>query len=119
MESEAAITRLSALAQSNRLAVFRHLVRAGPDGVAAGDIAAALAITPNTLSAQLNVLSHAGLISSRRDGRSIIYAAEYDSVAELIVFLMKDCCRGRAEVCAPVLTAAQSSCRPKRKETSR
>lgn len=120
MELESAIERLSALAQPGRLAVFRLLVRAGPEGVAAGDIAAELGVPPNTLSAQLNVLSQAGLISGRRDGRSIIYAAEYESMSDLIVYLMEDCCRGRAEICAPVLGAAQKQCRSNsRKEACR
>jgi DNA-binding transcriptional ArsR family regulator len=106
MESNAAIKRLSALAQESRLAVFRLLVKAGPAGVSAGEIARALEITPNTLSAQLTVLSNAGLVTSRRDGRSIIYAAGYDSMRELLVYLMEDCCQGRPEVCAPLAAVA-------------
>jgi DNA-binding transcriptional ArsR family regulator len=111
MESDVAIKRLSALAQDSRLAVFRLLVKAGRDGVAAGDIARALAITANTLSAQLTVLSNAGMVTSRRDGRSIIYAANYDSMSELLIYLMEDCCQGRPEVCAPLAAvAARSAC---------
>jgi DNA-binding transcriptional ArsR family regulator len=106
MESNTAIRRLSALAQESRLAVFRLLVKAGPDGVPAGEIARTLEITPNTLSAQLTVLSNAGLVTSRRDGRSIIYAAGYDSMSELLVYLMEDCCQGRPEVCAPLAAVA-------------
>ena len=106
MEATAAIKRLSALAQDSRLAVFGLLVKAGPDGVAAGEIARALRITPNTLSAQLTVLANAGLVTSRRDGRSIIYAAGYDSMSELLVYLMEDCCQGRLEVCAPLAAVA-------------
>ncbi len=106
MESNTAIKRLSALAQESRLAVFRLLVKAGPDGVAAGEIARTLEITPNTLSAQLTVLANAGLVTSRRDGRSIIYAAGYDSMSELLVYLMEDCCQGRPEVCAPLAAVA-------------
>jgi len=109
MELSLAVKRLSALAQDARLAVFRLLVQAGPDGVAAGEIARALAITPNTLSAQLNVLSNAGLVTSRRDGRSIIYAADYDGMSQLLLYLMDDCCRGRPEVCAPLAQAASRS----------
>ena len=108
---KAAISRLAALAQESRLEVFRLLVRAGPDGVAAGDIARGLDITPNTLSAQLNILSNAGLIASRREGRSIIYAAQYDTMSELLRYLMEDCCQGRAEVCAPLAdVATQAAC---------
>jgi DNA-binding transcriptional ArsR family regulator len=111
MESNSAIKRLSALAQENRLAVFRLLVKAGPAGVPAGEIARTLGITPNTLSAQLTVLANAGLVTSRRDGRSIIYAAGYDSMSELLVYLMEDCCQGRPEVCAPLAAlASRAAC---------
>jgi DNA-binding transcriptional ArsR family regulator len=112
MESNAAIKRLSALAQDSRLAVFRLLVQAGRDGVAAGDIARSLEITPNTLSAQLNILSNAGLVTSRRDGRSIIYAADFDAMSALLVYLTEDCCGGRPEVCAPLahVTARAACC---------
>lgn len=106
MESTTAIKRLSALAQESRLAVFRLLVRAGREGISAGEIARTLEITPNTLSAQLNVLANAGLVTSRREGRSIIYAADYDRMGELLVYLMEDCCQGRPEVCAPLTQAA-------------
>jgi DNA-binding transcriptional ArsR family regulator len=106
MESSTAIKRLSALAQEGRLAVFRLLVKAGPAGVAAGDIARALGVAPNTLSAQLTLLANAGLVASRRDGRSIIYAAGYDGMSELLVYLMEDCCQGRPEVCAPLAAVA-------------
>jgi ArsR family transcriptional regulator len=111
MESTTAVKRLSALAQDSRLAVFRLLVRAGRGGLAAGDIARGLEITPNTLSAQLTILANAGLIASRRDGRSIIYAAGYDGMSDLLVYLMEDCCQGRPEVCAPLAdAAARSAC---------
>ena len=110
MESKTALAQLSALAQENRLALFRLLIKAGPDGLPAGEIAAALGVPPNTLSAQLTLLSNAGLIEGKRQGRSIIYTAQYDAISGLIVFLMEDCCQGRSEVCAPVLEAAQSRC---------
>jgi ArsR family transcriptional regulator, arsenate/arsenite/antimonite-responsive transcriptional repressor len=111
MEPNTAIKRLSALAQESRLAVFRLLIKAGPGGVPAGDIARSLAITPNTLSAQLTILANAGLVTSRRDGRSIIYAAGYDGMSELLVYLMEDCCQGRPEVCAPLATiASRAAC---------
>ena len=106
MEANTAIKRLSALAQESRLAVFRLLVKAGGPGVPAGEIARALKITPNTLSAQLTILANAGLVTSRREGRSIIYAADYDGMSELLVYLMEDCCQGRPEVCAPLAEAA-------------
>jgi len=110
MEANVVIKRLSALAQESRLAVFRLLIKAGPEGVAAGEIARTLEITPNTLSAQLTVLSNAGLVTSRRDGRSIIYAADYDGMSQLLVYLMEDCCQGRAEVCAPLVATARNAC---------
>ncbi|HZK98312.1 MAG TPA: metalloregulator ArsR/SmtB family transcription factor [Caulobacteraceae bacterium] len=109
MESDIAIKRLSALAQDSRLAVFRLLVKAGPDGIAAGEIARSLEITPNTLSAQLTILANASMVTSRRDGRSIIYAADYDGMSELLVYLMEDCCQGRPEVCAPLAAVAPRS----------
>jgi DNA-binding transcriptional ArsR family regulator len=111
MESQWAIKRLSALAQDSRLAVFRLLVKAGREGIAAGEIARTLEITPNTLSAQLTIMANAGLVTSRRDGRSIIYAADYDAMSELLVYLMEDCCQGRPEVCAPLAeVATRSAC---------
>lgn len=106
MESAIAIKRLSALAQESRLAVLRLLVKAGREGVAAGEIARTLAITPNTLSTQLGILANAGLVTSRRHGRSIIYAAAYDNITELLVYLMEDCCQGRPEVCGPLAAVA-------------
>jgi ArsR family transcriptional regulator, arsenate/arsenite/antimonite-responsive transcriptional repressor len=102
MEMEIAIKRLSAIAQEARLEVFRLLVKAGPDGMAAGDIARSLGVPANTLSAQLLVLSNAGLVRARRDGRSIIYAINFEAMRDLLVFLTEDCCGGRAEMCAPL-----------------
>lgn len=110
METKAALSQLSALAQENRLAVFRLLVKAGHDGLPAGDIASALNVPPNTLSAQLNILSQSGLVTGQRQGRSIIYSANFDAISGLIVFLMEDCCEGRTDVCAPVLEMARSAC---------
>jgi DNA-binding transcriptional ArsR family regulator len=104
------LAQLSALAQENRLALFRLLIKAGPEGLPAGEIAAALCVPPNTLSAQLTLLSNAGLIEGTRQGRSIIYKAQHEAISGLIVFLMEDCCQGRSEICAPVLEAAQSRC---------
>lgn len=111
MESNVAVKRLSALAQDSRLAVFRLLIKAGRVGLSAGDIARTLEVTPNTLSTQLNILANAGLVTSRRAGRSIIYAADYDGMSELLLYLMEDCCQGRAEVCAPLAQiAARGAC---------
>jgi DNA-binding transcriptional ArsR family regulator len=112
MESSEAVKRLSALAQDARLAVFRLLVKAGPEGLAAGEISRALETAPNTTSAQLLVLSNAGLIRARREGRSIIYAVDYASMGDLLVFLTEDCCGGRSEICAPLAAVANKCCQP-------
>jgi DNA-binding transcriptional ArsR family regulator len=110
MEVETAVKRLSAIAQEARLDVFRLLVKAGPEGMAAGGIARRLGVPANTLSAQLLVLSNAGLIRARRDGRSIIYAINFDAMRDLLVFLTEDCCGGRAEMCAPLAKIASRCC---------
>ena len=109
-----AVTSLSALAHDGRLATFRLLVKAGPEGMAAGDIARKLGTAPNTMSAQLLVLANAGLTHARRDGRSIIHAADFDRMGELLLFLTKDCCGGRTEICAS-LADAVASCSPPRR----
>jgi len=110
METISAVKRLSAIAQDARLEVFRLLVKAGPQGMAAGNIARKLDVPANTLSAQLLVLANAGLVRARREGRSIIYAMNFDAVRDLLVFLMEDCCDGRAEVCAPLIGIAERAC---------
>ncbi len=102
-----AVETLSALAHAHRLAVFRLLVRAGPDGVAAGEIAREVGVLPNTLSTHLTILGHAGLVRSRREGRSVIYSADYDAMRGLLGFLVADCCGGRPELCGPLVDAAQ------------
>lgn len=102
MELKTAVVSLSALAHEGRLAVFRLLVKAGPVGVAAGEIANRLDVLPNTLSANLAILTHAGLIAPRRQGRSIIYTAGYSNMSGLLSFLMEDCCAGVPEICAPL-----------------
>jgi len=102
MQLPVAVEALSALAHASRLAVFRLLVRAGPEGMAAGDIAREVGALPNTLSSHLTILGHAGLIRSRRDGRSVIYSADYEGMRGLLGFLIEDCCAGRPEICAPL-----------------
>jgi len=97
---------LSALALEGRLAIFRLLVKAGPGGVKAGDIAEAVSAHASTLSANLNVLSHAGLIEGRRDGRAIYYAARYDRMQDLLAFLVDDCCSGSPDICMPLVQIA-------------
>ena len=115
MEMTDAITGLSALAQESRLSVFRLLVKAGPDGLAAGAIARKLGIAPNTLSAQLLLLSNARLVRARREGRSIIYAADFDAMSNLLLFLTEDCCGGKPEICAPLMQSVSACCPPKKR----
>jgi DNA-binding transcriptional ArsR family regulator len=110
-----AVIGLSALAHEGRLAIFRLLVKAGLDGMAAGDIAKKLDTAPNTMSAQLLVLSNAGLARARREGRSIIYAVDFDGMSDLLVFLTKDCCGGRAEICAPLANTVSNCCPPRKR----
>jgi len=102
MEIKAAVAGLSALAQEARLRVFRLLVRAGPAGVPAGEIAAELDIPPQTLSFHLKHLASTGLVESRRVGRSMIYSLRVAGMRELLAFLSEDCCQGRRELCVPL-----------------
>jgi DNA-binding transcriptional ArsR family regulator len=115
MDMTRALSGLSALAHDGRLSIFRLLVKAGPDGMAAGDIARKLATQPNTLSAQLLVLSNAGLVRARRQGRSIIYAVDFTAMSDLLLFLTKDCCGGRAEICAPLAQTVNACCPPRKR----
>lgn len=100
MEKAQAVAALAALAQDNRLDVFRLLVRAGPDGLAAGEVATALGLAPNTLTFHFDRLRHAGLVTVRRDGRSMIYAARYNSMKALLAYLTENCCEDEG-TCAP------------------
>ncbi len=101
MEIETASEIFSALAQSSRLAVLRELVKAGPGGVRAGVLAERLAVPAPTMSFHLKELTHAGLVQSRREGRSIIYAADYGGLRDVIDFLLADCCQGDQRLCGP------------------
>jgi ArsR family transcriptional regulator len=114
MDTKTATGSLAALAHGGRLSIFRLLVKAGPDGMAAGSIARKLATAPNTMSAQLLVLSNAGLVHARRNGRSIIYAADFNKISALLLFLTKDCCGGRPEICAPLANTVNACCPPKK-----
>jgi len=100
MEKSTAVAALSALAQDNRLDVFRLLVEAGPDGMPAGEVASALGLAPNTLSFHFDRLRVAGLVTVRREGRSMIYAARFETMNALVGFLTENCCGG-VTVCAP------------------
>jgi DNA-binding transcriptional ArsR family regulator len=93
------VAALAALAQDNRLDIFRLLVQAGPEGMAAGRVAEELELAPNTLTFHFDRLRGAGLISVRRDGRSMIYAARYETMNSLLAFLTENCCQGVP--CAP------------------
>lgn len=111
MHLPTAVEALSALAHASRLAVFRLLVRAGADGLPAGEIAREVGARPNTLSTHLTILGHAGLIRSRRDGRSVIYAADYEGMRDLLGFLVADCCAGRPEICGSLANlASETAC---------
>jgi DNA-binding transcriptional ArsR family regulator len=112
MEIIAAVDALAALAQESRLKVFRLLVRQGPAGMAAGDIARALSVPNNTMSSHLAILSRAGLINSRKESRSVIYAVDLQGTRALLSFLLEDCCRGRPEFCAPLIEATLATCCP-------
>lgn len=115
MDQVSAILALAALAQTTRLDAFRLLVASEPDGVAAGDLARKLAVPHNTMSSHLNALARAGLVRARRQSRSIIYRAELARFRDLASFLLKDCCRGRPDVCAPLIEVLTPCCKPKEK----
>ena len=102
MESIQAVEVLGALAQETRLNALRLLVRNEPQGLAAGALAQELGIPQNTLSSHLTVLSHAGLVVSVREGRSIIYRVQLAQVHALVLHLLQDCCNGRPELCGPL-----------------
>jgi ArsR family transcriptional regulator, arsenate/arsenite/antimonite-responsive transcriptional repressor len=108
MEKTDAVAALAALAQDNRLEMFRLLVQAGPEGMPAGAVADALDLAPNTLTFHFDRLRTAGLVTSRRDGRSIIYAAEFEKMNALLGFLTDNCCGGAS--CTPAV-----ACKPARK----
>jgi ArsR family transcriptional regulator, arsenate/arsenite/antimonite-responsive transcriptional repressor len=102
MDKEDVVAALAALAQEHRLEVYRLLVQAGPGGMAAGEVASALGIPPNTLSFHFDRLRHAGLVSFERQGRSLIYSARYDTMNALIDYLTENCCGGKPELCKPI-----------------
>jgi DNA-binding transcriptional ArsR family regulator len=110
MDKRAALVALAALGQETRLDIFRLLIVAGPDGIAAGEIAVRLDALQNTVSAHLKVLSHAGLVKAERDGRTIRYAADMTGFRDLLAYLMEDCCNGSPELCRPVIAAVTCNC---------
>lgn len=103
MEKIDALHALNALGHDMRLDIFRLLVRAGNDGICAGDLALALNTPANTLSNNLAILSRAGLIAATREGRAIRYRAAMDGMRDLLTFLLSECCGGKPEECAPLL----------------
>jgi ArsR family transcriptional regulator len=109
MKKQDALAALAAIAQDNRLDVFRLLVEAGPDGMAAGSVAGALKLAPNTLTFHFDRLRDAGLVTVRREGRSMIYAAQFDTMNALLAYLTENCCRGAPAACVPA-----AACKPVR-----
>lgn len=107
MNRDRAVTSLAALAQASRLDAFRHLVQAGPDGLAAGVLAERLGISPPALSFHLRGLAQAGLVRARQQGRFVYYSAAYDAMQSLVDFLTENCCGGAA--CAPARVPARKS----------
>src|SRR5258707_14331973 len=103
MEKSNAVAALAALAQDNRLDVFRLLVEAGPEGMPAGEIAGVLKLAPNTLTFHFDRLRMAGLVTARRDGRSMIYAARFETMNALLGYLTENCCKGAAQACSPAV----------------
>src|SRR5215218_7080774 len=101
MEIKDAVTALAALAQDARLGVFSLIVQAGPDGLPAGRVAEALSLAPNTLTFHFDRLRQAGLVTVRRDGRSMIYAARFETMNALVGYLTDNCCNGAPEKCLP------------------
>ena len=112
MKNKDAVTALAALAQETRLSIFRLLVQAGPEGIAAGVIGETLGVPAATLSFHLKELSHAGLVASRQVGRFIYYSANYGQMAALMTFLTQNCCQGMPEECLTVMETALGRCSP-------
>ncbi len=113
MKNLDAVSALSALAQEHRLAIYRLLMKAGENGMAAGEIASALKLPASSLSFHLANLHRANLVAQRRDGRSLIYVADFERMNDLLAYLVEDCCQGRPEVCAPMAqTVSRATCCP-------
>lgn len=118
METIDAVAALGALAQESRLDVFRLLVQAGPQGLPAGEIAAALQLAPNTLTFHFDRLRAAGLVTVRRDGRQMIYAARFETMNALLGYLTQNCCGGAPETCLPVRSCNPADASSPKKETA-
>lgn len=113
MDNIETIAVLAALAQTTRLEAFRLLVEREPSGLPVGEIAQLLSAPQNTVSAHLAILARAKLVTSERHSRSIIYRANIEQLQQSLLYLVKDCCGGRTEVCSPLIKALSSSCKPK------
>jgi len=111
MDERQALVAFGAISQETRLKLLRLLVVAGREGIAAGSLAEMVEVSPSNVSFHLKELERAGLVTTRRDSRSIVYSAEFDVLSLLIRFLMEDCCSGRPEICMPALEAP--CCSPK------
>ena len=116
METEHALLTLAALSQGTRLDAFKLLVRHEPNGLPAGAIADELVVPAATMSAHLAVLARAGLVASERHSRSIVYRAKLERLRELMIFLVKDCCAGNPELCAPLVADLMPCCPPAKKK---
>jgi ArsR family transcriptional regulator, arsenate/arsenite/antimonite-responsive transcriptional repressor len=110
MDLDTATAALAALAQATRLATFRLLVRHEPDGLPAGEVARQLDIPQNTMSAHLAILTRAGLAKRERRSRSIVYRADLGGLRDLTLYLVRDCCGGNAELCAPLIAELSAPC---------
>ncbi len=110
MDKSEALDSFAALGQDTRLEAFRLLVRSGDTGMAAGEIAEALGVKQNTMSANLSVLHQAGLVRNVREGRSIRYYVDFSGLRGLLEYLMEDCCGGKPDVCRPVVDAITCKC---------
>ena len=120
MKKSVVIAALGALAQKTRLDIFRLLVQKGPEGMPAGDIGTRLGQPSPTMSFHLNQLRFAGLVSSRRESRSIIYTANFKEMGNLLGYLTENCCGGRPELCAPVGASGRASeCTPQQTATTK
>jgi ArsR family transcriptional regulator, arsenate/arsenite/antimonite-responsive transcriptional repressor len=112
MDETSALAALSALSQATRLQTFRLLVSREPDGVPAGELARLIGVPQNTLSTHLSILANAGLAHGERQSRSIIYRADTEHLRQIVLFLLKDCCGGRPELCAPLIADLSPCCSP-------
>lgn len=110
MDELRTLTAFSALSQKTRLRAYRLLIKAGGNGLAAGDLANLLNVRQNTMSANLGVLLNSGLVFNRRDGRNIRYFADLNAMRTLLAFIMEDCCGGERERCRPVINEITSTC---------